>query len=78
MAFISGSDEYGKIDIVLFPNVYKTCFGIKKGDIIKVTGRVERRMSSYQFGDMSIDDLDTKKGKDAMSTLFKKQLKMKK
>lgn len=29
-------------------------------------------------GDMSIDDLDTKKGKDAMSTLFKKQLKMKK
>ena len=29
-------------------------------------------------GDMSIDDLGTKKGKDAMSTLFKKQLKMKK
>ena len=28
-------------------------------------------------GDMSIDDLDTKKGKDVMSTLFKKQLKMK-
>ncbi len=49
MAFINGSDEYGKIDIVLFPNVYKTCFGIKKGDIIKVTGRVERRMSTYQL-----------------------------
>lgn len=29
-------------------------------------------------GDMSIDDLGTKKGKDAMSTMFKKRLKMKK
>lgn len=29
-------------------------------------------------GDMSIEDLGTKKGKDAMSALFKKQLKMKK
>lgn len=29
-------------------------------------------------GEMSIDDLGTKKGKDAMSTMFKKQLKMKK
>lgn len=29
-------------------------------------------------GEMSIDDLDTKKGKDAMSTMFKEQLKMKK
>ena len=29
-------------------------------------------------GEMSIDDLCTKKGKDAMSTMFKKQLKMKK
>ena len=29
-------------------------------------------------GDMSIDDLGTKKGKDAMSALFKNQLKIKK
>lgn len=29
-------------------------------------------------GEMSIDDLGTKKGKDAMSTMFKEQLKMKK
>ena len=29
-------------------------------------------------GEMSIDDLVTKKGKDAMSTMFKEQLKMKK
>ena len=28
-------------------------------------------------GEMSIDDLGTKKGKDAMSTMFKEQLKMK-
>ena len=29
-------------------------------------------------GDMSIDDLGSKKGKYAMSTMFKEQLKMKK
>ncbi len=29
-------------------------------------------------GEMSIDDLGTKKGRDAMSTMFKEGLKMKK
>ena len=49
MAFITASDEYSKISVVAFPNTYKTSFGIKKGDIIKVTGKVERRINDYQI-----------------------------
>jgi len=49
MAFIRASDDTSKVTIVVFPLVYQTAFGIKKGDIIKVTGRVERRLSDYQL-----------------------------
>ena len=49
MAFLTVSDEYDKISVVIFPMVYNNAFGIKKGDIIKIIGRVERRMSSYQL-----------------------------
>lgn len=49
MAFLTVSDEYSKITAVLFPMTYKNIFGIKKGDIIKINGRVEKRMSSYQL-----------------------------
>ena len=49
MAFLTVSDEYDKITVVIFPMIYNNCFGIKKGDIIKVTGRVEKRMSSFQL-----------------------------
>lgn len=49
MAFISASDDTGKITIIVFPIVYENSFGIKKGDIIKVMGRIERRMSDYQL-----------------------------
>ncbi len=49
MAFVTASDEYGKITVIMFPNVYKVSFGISKGDIIKVTGRVEKRLASYQL-----------------------------
>lgn len=49
MAFISASDDTGKITIVVFPLVYEKSFGIKKGDIIKVMGRIEKRMSDYQL-----------------------------
>jgi DNA polymerase-3 subunit alpha len=43
MAFISGSDEEMSVDIIVFPKVYETLEGLKKGDIIKVEGRVERK-----------------------------------
>ena len=45
MAFVSGSDEETSIDIVVFPKVYENLDGIKKGDIIKVEGKVERKRS---------------------------------
>lgn len=48
MAFISGSDESGQIDLTLFPVVYQK-YQIKKGDILLVRGRVERRLDKYQL-----------------------------
>jgi DNA polymerase-3 subunit alpha len=49
MAFISGSDELSKIDITLFPKTYQNHREIKKGDVIKVIGKVEKRLSTYQL-----------------------------
>lgn len=49
MAFLSVSDDTGKMTVVVFPIVYESSFGLKKGDIIKVMGRVEKRMSDYQL-----------------------------
>ncbi len=49
MAFLTASDEYNKVSIVVFPKIYKNSFGIKKGDIIRVYGRVEKRMNTYQI-----------------------------
>ena len=43
MAFLSCSDEELTVDVILFPKVYETIDGIKKGDIIKVEGKVERK-----------------------------------
>ena len=49
MAFITASDEYGQISLTLFPTTYKTYNNIKKRDIIKVNGRVEKRFDQYQI-----------------------------
>ncbi len=43
MAFIDGEDEETTVDIIVFPKVYETVSKIKKGDIIKVDGKVERK-----------------------------------
>ncbi len=48
MAFISGSDNTGTLSITLFPDMYKNT-RIKRNDIIKVFGRVERRFDEYQI-----------------------------
>ena len=45
MAFLTVSDENAKLTVVVFPNTYKMCFGIKKGDIIKITGRVIKKIT---------------------------------
>jgi DNA polymerase-3 subunit alpha len=49
MAFISGSDEFGTVDVTIFPNLYNDIRNIKRGDIIYITGRVEKRLSKYQI-----------------------------
>ena len=43
MAFYTCSDEELVIDVIVFPKVYDMITNCKKGDIIKVDGKVERR-----------------------------------
>ena len=43
MAFYTCSDDEGIIDVIIFPKVYDMITKYKKGDIIKVDGRIERR-----------------------------------
>lgn len=49
MAFLTISDEYGKISLVLFPKLYIINNDIKKGDILKIYGKVEKRLSDLQL-----------------------------
>ena len=49
MVFLTGSDEYSSIELVIFPKVYETNYNITKGDIFKINGRVERRNGNYQI-----------------------------
>ena len=43
MEFISCSDEESIVDVIVFPKVYENLPNLKKGDIIKVEGKVERK-----------------------------------
>ena len=49
MMFISGSDELSKIDIVVFPKVYKQIKHLENNDIIRIKGKVEKRFDEYQI-----------------------------
>ena len=49
MVFISASDEFSKIDLVVFPKVYKQTRKIVYGDIVRIKGRVEKRFDEYQI-----------------------------
>ena len=49
MSFITASDEFGKISLTLFPNTYKQYNNIKKKNIIRVYGKVEKRFDQYQI-----------------------------
>ena len=57
MMFITGSDELSKIDVVLFPKIYKEFYDIKAGDIICVRGRVEKRFDQMQLVASSLKKL---------------------
>ena len=49
MCFITGSDNTGTTTLIVFPELYKTKNNFKKNEIIKVSGKVERRFSEYQI-----------------------------
>ena len=49
MAFITASDEYGQVDCVMFPKVYKDNFMINKGNIVLINAKVEKRYNEYQL-----------------------------
>ncbi|MBQ9011410.1 MAG: DNA polymerase III subunit alpha, partial [Bacilli bacterium] len=49
MLFISGFDELSKIDIVVFPKVYEKYSFVSQGDVLKVTGKVEKRFDKLQL-----------------------------
>ena len=48
MAFVTGSDEIGSIDITIFPKVYSEC-NINEGDIVLINAKVEKRFDKYQL-----------------------------
>ena len=49
MLFLTGSDEFSEIELVIFPKTYEKYYNISKGDIIKFNCQVEKRGSSYQL-----------------------------
>ena len=49
MAFITASDDTGICDFVLFPNSYDMIKTVKKGELIGIIGRVEKRFDKYQI-----------------------------
>ena len=61
MAFITASDEYGKISLTVFPKQYKECTKIKEYDIISISGKVEKRFDTYQVIINSLNKLEENK-----------------
>ncbi len=49
MMFFVGSDEEVIGDFTMFPREYEKYFDLKKGDIIKVEGKIEKRNGVYQI-----------------------------
>ena len=58
MLFFTGSDEERVGDFTLFPKVYKEYYEIKKGDILKVYGKIEKRNGSYQIIVFKVEKLN--------------------
>ncbi len=49
MAFVTASDEFGKVSLTLFPTTYKEYNNIKKKDVVRIYGHVEKRFDQYQI-----------------------------
>ena len=61
MAFVTASDEFGKTSLTLFPRTYHQYNNIKKKDIIKVYGHIEKRYDQYQVIVNNIKILESNK-----------------
>ena len=48
MAFMTGSDETGSKEFILFPNALKGFENLEKGALVKVRGKVEKRLNEIQ------------------------------
>ena len=48
MAFITGSDETGSMEFTVFPKVFTNYQTLSRGNIIKVRGKVEKRLNELQ------------------------------
>ena len=59
MAFLKVSDETGSLDYVLFPNKIDYANRIKKGDLLKIIGKVEKRLDKYQIVVNTITHIQT-------------------
>ena len=57
MLFMTGSDEYSSVELVMFPKIYEKFYNISRGDIIKVFASVEKRGSEYQLIIKTIEKL---------------------
>lgn len=57
MCFIAAEDEASIIDIVLFPDIYKNK-NFKVGDMILISGRVEKRFDKLQIVANNVKKLD--------------------
>jgi len=49
MAFLKISDETGNLDCTIFPNRINYINHIKTGDILKISGHVQKRLDKYQI-----------------------------
>ena len=49
MVFLTASDEYSSIELILFPKVYERFYNINRGEVYKFISRVEKRGSEYQL-----------------------------
>ncbi len=57
MGFVSGSDETGNCDFTIFPKYNKYLTEIKKDDLVRVKGQVNKRVDKYQIVVSSIEKI---------------------
>ena len=49
MCFLTGSDESGSKEFILFPNIYSQYDMISIGNVLKIRGKVEKRLNETQI-----------------------------